>query len=425
MQNLQENITGLEGKSSNDILFTLRGAIAYRRANNIDESNIIKLIDVYLALNGMNLQNVELLSKIAYSIRLQSDLVDINSVSKALIDWGIENEIIQLKNDFVRHAKEYSLSMLVNPTELIVLLQVNHSNILYLSSSGSVKMENWSAFSNRWPRLILTSKPTPISKIKLNSRPTTSLNLLKGYNSFYDKGVAIVSRGIYNSDGIIYHMLVVTTTPIVYFLYKLRLKPLPLCLAWIILRYTAGIIIFYNQTTLYRIIAAFLLLLSYTLEVCQTTLEKFSMQESQLNSHLVKLGSLTSRLLIIACISMGLYDAENSEFILLWGGACILSDILFYSAWENRLKTLLEERNVIINFIALLHPLNPNVFIFGLLFNKLFFSIELWTVLGLALALLVVFMDLLHLIKTTNKRSVIYKNYTTENLPKSEPLITT
>jgi len=401
----------MEAKSRDEIVYKAKKAIDRRRANNIEEDSIAKFIDTYLELNGLRTQNSNLISRIAYTIRIQADFVTIKSVSKAFIDWGIENHPIQINMESTQSIEKYALGMLTFPNELIIVLAVDDESILYLSSNGSVKRSGWLDLSSRWTGIFLISKLPPISRIQFNRKKPTSLNLLKDYDYLSAKLIAIISKGIKDTDGKFNHILLAITSPIVYYLYKIKFNPLYITSIWTLSRYTAAILLFFDQTLIFRIASIFLISLSHILEVCQGTLSRFSMQDSNLDSYLNKLCNLTSRLILIAGISVGLYRQVNSNILLLWGGACILSDVIFETIWENQSKMLAESRAGIVKLINQFYPLNSNIFIIGLILNTLSFIIIFWTILAFILSIWMAVTELILLSRSSRARSDIYSAY--------------
>lgn len=393
-----------------DIPYDLQMKIGQYEFNFINETNVASFIDTYFRIICMDFQNEQLIAQIAYSIYLQDEYVTINAVSKALLEWGIPNQIETLEVDKILQIKEPTLSMLVNPLELIIILNIDEKGFVFYSSDGNVKQKLWSNCTNRFTGLTLTIEPVSISKIKLavnNNVP----DFLAANKAFLDKCMDIIVKGHKEKTGVLYNALTNLCTPLVLAFYNFKTSPIVITLMWIILNYLAAILILTGPNLWTRLTAAIFILIAYILDCCDGTLARLAKRQSSLGNYLEKVGHLTFRPIIIIAITFGLYNTDHTINIIYWGIICLCSDTIFHPIYEQHKLEQKNDRKTIIKIIDLFYPLNPNIFIVGLFANCLFAAIQVWAIAGIVLSLTIASLNIVAFFRSSTQRRFIYSSY--------------
>ncbi|MBV8253615.1 MAG: CDP-alcohol phosphatidyltransferase family protein [Chitinophaga sp.] len=396
--------------STHDIRYQILTKIAEYSNNKIDETQLNLFIDTYLSLIGMNLQNQQLISQICYSIRLQGDFVTLNSVSAAFKDWGIPNEIAKFNKETILESHCSTLGMLINPLELIIILNLNKTGIIYFSSKGKLNHKKWMHLENRWTGQYLVLDAIPISKIRFNRSSENPPAPLLEQANFETKHIDLISKTFKQRMGI-YSIFGMLISPVIQFLYKAGISPNILTLIWIICSFLAAGVVTFQTTVGVRILAIVLILCSYILDCCDGALARLTKKESTFGEYIDRLGHWLVQPIFIVSVVICCTQAEPSINIAWWGLACVVANATFNQLYAEYIVRYSEERAT--KILWYLYPINPNIFIIGLASNRLYLALQLLTLTMTTFIIVIIIIELAKFHTEQKARKKVYKNYFT------------
>ncbi|SFD01234.1 Phosphatidylglycerophosphate synthase [Chitinophaga sp. CF118] len=383
--------------------------------NDINYSMIDNVITSHLSLSGFTAYNK--FDELLYCLKIQEDFPSFQSISKCFSDWGIPNQIQQIKEEQFRLLNNYFfLTTLQWPERCILVVKADDLGVTYLSSVGEFTRIGYGDFFKLWNGYILTIQTIPNEEMKLVRNPADKYSIEEKLGDRESIKSEIARLSSKKSPVLIINLFRLISYHFTYIFFRLGIKPTTLTFLWLLCLLGASALLADNLSLTNRLIAAGLIIFHYILDCSDGELARFTKQESSYGHTTEHIVHYTSMFCLIVGITIGLYKETNNPNILFTGLICLLFDTLFHTTlyltqlWYNPSLQykILDKIRPILNKVL---PINPNLFLVCILLNCLYFSLIFWSILAFILFITMTLAYLIPEYKLFKRNSALRSHY--------------